>query len=163
MRRGMFSLGLAALLALPFPLLAQDQDTKMGNRMSPSVVAIRNAEGYGSGMVLDEKGLILTNAHVVCSPLPFTVDAVGTAGKETRLMTFRNVSLLGVHPEYDLALLQIDPSEHRATIKPVTVSKSTPSAGDPVWAMGYPSDVAGGQKKILTRGKVLSTNRVFHS
>ena len=135
----------------------------MGNRLSLSVVAIRNPEGHGSGMILDEKGLILTNAHVVCSPLPYVVEALGTVGKETKTLSFKKVTLLGVHPEYDLALLQIDPSEHRATIKPVTASKSSVASGDPLWAMGFPADVEGGRKKILTMGKVVSSNRIFQS
>jgi tetratricopeptide (TPR) repeat protein len=159
---------LIALLALPGTLSAQDKTPDkekngvISRKLSPSVVAIRNLEGHGSGMILDAKGLILTNAHVVCSPLPFYVEALATVGTETRTLKFQNVTLLGVHPEYDLALLQIDPSEHRATLKPVTTSSGTVTAGDPLWAIGFPADIDGGRTKYLTWGKVKSTNRIFH-
>src|SRR5947207_12944392 len=105
---------LTALILFPQVLGAQDQNARVDQKLQPSVVAIRNSEGHGSGMILDAKGLILTNAHVVCSPLPFHVQALGTVAGQTRSLTFENVSFLGVHPEYDLALLQIDPAEHRA-------------------------------------------------
>jgi S1-C subfamily serine protease len=164
MRDLMQALALGCLLLAPFPLSAQDreQNATIDRKLQASVVAIRNLEGHGSGMILDAKGLILTNAHVVCSPLPFHVEALGTVGTQTKALTFQNVTLLGVHPEYDLALLQIDPSEHRATLKPVTTSTAALASGDPVWAMGYPVDINGGKSKFLTWGKVKSTNRFFH-
>jgi S1-C subfamily serine protease/TolA-binding protein len=154
-------LALSGVEGLPGTLAAQDQNTRIQKKLAPSVVAIRNPEGYGSGMILDAKGLVLTNAHVICSPLPFHVQAVGTIGTETKSLTFNNVTLLGVHPEYDLALLQIDPSEHRATLKPVTTTTSTITSGDPIWAIGFPSDVNAGRTKFMTWGKVKSTNRTF--
>ncbi len=159
------TLALGCLLLLPLSLAAQDKEKNgvVTAKLSPSVVAIRNLEGHGSGMILDAKGLILTNAHVVCSPLPFYVEATGTVGTETKTLKFQNVSLLGVHPEYDLALLQIDPSEHRATLKPVTTSSATLNAGDPLWAIGFPADVNSGRSKYLTWGKVKSTKRMFYS
>jgi tetratricopeptide (TPR) repeat protein len=161
MRDPVPALALATLFLLPRTVAPQDQNDKIDRKLQPSVVAIRNAEGYGSGMILDSKGLLLTNAHVVCSPLPFHVQAVGTVGGETKALNFNNVSLLGVHPEYDLALLQIDLGEHRATVKPVTTASAGVSSGDPVWAMGFPADINGGRTKFLTWGKVTSTNRIF--
>jgi tetratricopeptide (TPR) repeat protein len=158
------TLALGCLLLIPLPLAAQDKEKNgvVSRKLAPSVVAVRNVEGWGSGMILDAKGLILTNAHVVCSPLPFYVEALATVGQETRTLKFQNVSLLGVHPEYDLALLQIDPSEHRATLKPVATSNATLTTGDPLWAIGFPSDINSGRSKYLTWGKVKSTNRIFH-
>jgi tetratricopeptide (TPR) repeat protein len=164
MRDLMRAFVLGFLLLAPLSLAAQDPEENgvINRKLAPSVVAIRNLEGHGSGMILDAKGLLLTNAHVVCSPLPFYVEALATVGTETRTLKFRNVTLLGVHPEYDLALLQIDPSEHRATLKPVTTSSGTVTSGDPLWAMGFPADINGGRTKFLTWGKVKSTNRIFH-
>ncbi|HVE40386.1 MAG TPA: tetratricopeptide repeat-containing serine protease family protein [Planctomycetota bacterium] len=158
------TLALGCFLLIPLSLAAQDkeQNALVTRKLSPSVVAIRNLEGWGSGMILDARGLILTNAHVVCSPLPFYIEALGTVGTETKTLKFQNVSLLGVHPEYDLALLQIDPAEHRATLKPVTTSNATLTAGDPLWAIGFPSDVNSGKSKYLTWGKVKATNKMFH-
>ena len=153
------TLGLLALLLPPCSLHAQDQNARVDKKLQPSVVAIRNAEGYGSGMILDAKGLVLTNAHVVCSPLPFHVQAVGKVGGESKALTFRNVSLLGVHPEYDLALLQIDPAEHRAVLQPITPAAAPVASGDPVWAMGFPADVDSGKTKFLTWGKIKAVNR----
>lgn len=157
---------LAALAFAPLSLSAQDAKAKekalekqIGDRLSESIVAIRNAEGFGTGMVLTEKGLILTNAHVVCSPMPFYVTAVGKVDGQRKDLRFDKVSLLGVHPEYDLALLQIDPAERKAELRPFTIAESRITNGERIWTMGYPSDVEGGRRKVLTGGTVKNTER----
>jgi len=43
----------------------------------PSVVLIRTANGLGSGVVLDDKGNIVTNAHVTGTATKFEVQLSG--------------------------------------------------------------------------------------
>jgi S1-C subfamily serine protease len=55
-------------LLAPFPVNAQsDEDTniRVYKSASPAVVSIQSAQGSGSGSLIDPKGLVLTNAHVV--------------------------------------------------------------------------------------------------
>ena len=65
----------AGLLAFAVPsavLFGQQTGAqKAFKRVAPSVVSLENEEGSGTGIVLDKNGLILTNAHVVASPIPF--------------------------------------------------------------------------------------------
>jgi len=77
-------------------------------------------------MFLDADGLILTNAHVACSPLPFRVQAIAKVNGSPKEVTFSKVTLLGFHPAYDLALLRVDPTEIGAAIKPVSLASALP-------------------------------------
>jgi tetratricopeptide (TPR) repeat protein len=149
-----------AVLAL-FPRGARAQDS-VEDLVRPSVVQIRNDECYGTGMFLDGRGLILTNAHVACSPLPFRVLALVTLDGVTKPVTFRKVDLLGFHPDYDLALLRIDPEELGAAIKPVSIAPAPPPRGERVWALGFPSDHDRGKAEVATWGEMRSSNEDFY-
>ncbi len=64
---GLSAIATIPLLA-PFPVNAQsDEDTniRVYKSASPAVVSIQSARGNGSGSIIDSKGLVLTNAHVV--------------------------------------------------------------------------------------------------
>jgi S1-C subfamily serine protease len=54
-------------LVAPPPVKAQDEDTniRVYKQASPAVVSIQSRIGNGSGSIIDAKGLVLTNAHVV--------------------------------------------------------------------------------------------------
>lgn len=152
-------LALAFIPLLSRALAAQDNPEEI---LKPSVVAIRNDECAGTGMFLNESGLILTNAHVACSPLPYRVHAMATVKGGLKEVVFRKVALVGFHQEYDLALLRIDPAEHDAKVKPVTAAPGHPAVRERVWAMGFPGDHDQGRSKVLTWGEVRSNNRDFY-
>lgn len=158
MRISAGSLALAMLLLSSSGARAQQS---VEDRIRPSVVQIRNDECFGSGMFLDAHGLILTNAHVACSPLPFRVLATATVDGKTREVTFTKVTLLGFHPEYDLALLRIDPEELGAEIRPLPLATALPIAGERVWAVGFPSDHDRGRALVATWGEMRSVNKDF--
>jgi tetratricopeptide (TPR) repeat protein len=155
-----------SVIALPLLLLLSRslsaQNTDVEEQLRPSVVAIRNDECFGSGMFLDEQGLILTNAHVACSPLPYRVHAYAKVGNSYKDVIFQKVSLLGFHPTYDLALLRIDPAECDAKVKPVKIAPNPPGGRERVWAMGFPQDYNGGNIKVTTWGEVKSTTCDFY-
>ena len=149
----------ALLLLLSRALAAQDNPEEI---LKPSVVAIRNDECAGSGMFIDDSGLILTNAHVACSPLPYRVHALATVKRVVKEVVFRKVEVLGFHAEYDLALLKVDLAEQDATVKPVAIASGPPAIRERVWAMGFPGDHEKGRAKVLTWGEVRSTQREFY-
>jgi tetratricopeptide (TPR) repeat protein len=142
----------ALLAPILFPAAQDAEFRKLTEILSPSVVAVRNQEGYGSGVILDENGLILTNAHVILSPTPISVEVQGAPGP------FQRVTLVGVHPSKDMALLRIDPTERKVKLVPIKISQTRPVPGDRVYAMGYPSN-RGGHSKILTLGKMVAHDR----
>jgi tetratricopeptide (TPR) repeat protein len=149
----------ALSLALALPCGAQQAEKRMIlEKYGPSVVAIRNEEGYGSGLVLDEKGTILTNAHVIVSPLPMTVWAMVSRDNRMQEAGFQKVALIGVDPTRDLALIRIDPSENGGRLLPLPISKDPVKTGDLIHAIGFPSK-HGGQVKVVTTGEVTGLNR----
>lgn len=149
---------MAAALALALPQEAEAR--QVFERVAPSVVAVRNDEGHGSGMILDAQGHVLTNAHVIVSPLPtrVEVDAV-VQGRRSRL-SFRRVALVGVHPRLDMAILKIDPAEHGVTLAPVELSKAAARFGERLYAVGFPGDVDGGHRKMIAGCTLKSVERV---
>jgi putative serine protease PepD len=126
--------------------------TQIYQRDSTGVVAIKvvTAEGEdeGTGIVLNEKGLILTNDHVVKGATSITIDASGSS-KITR-----SAKLVGEEANQDLALISVDPSG--LGLKPLTLaSSSSLQVGDAVYAIGNPY----GLEETLTRGIVSAHGR----
>jgi 2-alkenal reductase len=133
---------------------------------SPGVVTVfsifdkpEDHEAQGSGFIVSGAGYILTSAHVV-------VD-VGESSKTTEA---RNVyvgfkdrdrvkaTLVGWDVYDDVALLKVDPSEHRLALVPLGDS-SRVRAGDPVAAMGSPF----GNEDSITTGVVSAIRRSIAS
>ena len=121
-------------------------------RDSAGVVLIKSSTAQGSdlgtGIVLNDKGLILTNAHVVAGSQALTVGASGSGGAS------RAAKLVGEEANSDLALIQVDPSG--LGLKPLAlVSSSSVKVGDAVYAIGNPY----GLDETLTRGIVSALGR----
>ncbi len=74
------------------------------DKVSPSVASIhtgtREGEAAGSGIVLTEDGLVLTNAHVIEGAQTIEVDFADGQTAEARI--------IGSAPEYDVALVQAE-------------------------------------------------------
>src|SRR4051794_14955342 len=69
-------------------------------KVLPSVVEIRSSSGLGSGVVYDNGGSIVTNAHVVGTDQQFEVLAAGSAD------AFQ-ATLVGSYPANDLAVIKV--------------------------------------------------------
>ncbi|MGW0840766.1 trypsin-like peptidase domain-containing protein [Streptomyces sp. NPDC002787] len=105
----------------------------------PSVVTLHvsgsSAQGTGTGFVLDERGHILTNNHVV--------DPAGTSGDIS--VTFSGgetakATIVGRDTGYDLAVVKVSGV---SGLKPLTLGNSEQvQVGDPVVAIGAPFDLA---------------------
>ncbi len=126
--------------------------TQIYKQASAGVVAIKavTSEGgdSGTGIVLNDKGLILTNDHVVAGASSLTVAAGGSES------TTRPATLVGEEAHEDLALIKVDPSG--LGLKPLTLASShSLQVGDPVYAIGNPY----GLDETLTRGIVSALNR----
>lgn len=140
----------ALLLGVP----AQDTErSRVFEIAKPSVVALRSPDGHGSGLILDEAGLILTNAHVMTGAEAYTCDV-----DNPHRLTYRSVTLVGVHPKMDLALVRINPKEHPHKLQPIKLAAEAPANGAPVYAVGFPW-TAGGHAKTITGGEVKAVNR----
>jgi putative serine protease PepD len=126
--------------------------TQIYQRDSSGVVSIKavTAEGEdsGTGIVLNDEGLILTNDHVIAG----ASSIVAGPGKSSSVT--RPAKLVGEEANDDLALIKIDPSG--LALKPLNlVSSSSLQVGDPVYAIGNPY----GLNETLTRGIVSALGR----
>jgi putative serine protease PepD len=120
---------------------------------SKGVVSIRarkaEAEDEGTGIVLNDKGLILTNDHVVEGATALEIGVGAGSSKVTR-----EAKLIGEEANSDLALIQVDPSG--LGLKPLKLGSSSALAvGDQVYAIGSPY----GLEETFTRGIVSALSR----
>ena len=128
--------------------------TQIYKQSASGVVAIRaiTASGgdEGTGIVLNDKGLILTNDHVVAGARSLTVAVNGSASST------RSATLVGEEANADLALIEVDPSG--LGLRPLALaSAKNVQVGDSVYAIGSPYGLEG----TLTRGIVSALGRTI--
>ncbi len=126
--------------------------TQIYQRDSSGVVSIKavtsEGEDSGTGIVLNGKGLILTNNHVIAGADSITISPGGSPS------VTRAASLVGAEANSDLALIHVDPSG--LGLKPLSlVSSNSAQVGNAVYAIGNPY----GLNETLTRGIVSALDR----
>ena len=105
----------------------------------------RKATGLGSGFIIDEKGIVVTNNHVIQGAEDIVVSVNGS--KEYK------AKVIGKDPYMDLAVLQIESDEK---FIPVSFGDSNKArVGDWVIAIGNPYGFGG----TVTTGIISSRNR----
>lgn len=112
--------------------------------VGPAVISVRTNQGLGSGVVYDQSGLILTNAHVVEGAQSITigmVDGRHFSGK-----------VVGSDTGFDVAVIKIDGSN--LPTAPLGNSSSL-QVGQDVVAIGNPF----GLDHTLTTGVISALNR----
>ena len=154
------------LFCLNFIIQAQDTSfevaqagiaTQIYEQVSPSVVAInligidqngeRSSFGFGSGVVYDSSGHIVTNDHVVAEAQELVVYFLD--GSLSR------AEVVGRDPDSDLAVIRA--TDVPASAIPITLGDSdTLLVGQPVLAFGSPHN----QRWTLTGGMVSALDRL---
>ncbi len=112
---------------------------------------LRAADGQGSGVILDESGLVITNWHVVARALGSDHDvlvALKNGGKHP-------ATVLSSSAEHDLALLKMRlPAD--ASVQPITLGDSSAlMIGETVIAIGNPQ----GHANTVTTGVLSAEDR----
>lgn len=107
-----------------------------------ATVLIHDATGHGSGFLVSEDGLILTNAHVV-------------GGKRKVKVRLKNGDehlgdVIRVHEQRDVALVRLPPGRYRA----LPIRPDVPKVGEEIYAVGAPFHVE--LSHTVTRGIVSS-------
>ncbi|MFI7700093.1 S1C family serine protease [Nonomuraea sp. NPDC049480] len=114
-------------------------------RVLPSVVSVEAGRGGGSGFVVDGRGHILTNAHVVSG-----YDDVTVILSDGRRLAAR---VIGEDDDEDLAVLEVS---YPGDLTPATLGRSADlSVGDQVLAIGSPLGLSG----TVTAGIVSALDR----
>ena len=120
--------------------------------VADGVVAVQVSGGSGTGFVIDKRGTIVTNAHVVGESSQASV-RFGDSGATV------DAEVLGSDPSTDLAVLRVDPSRV-GTLRPLTFADSDAvRVGDEVVAIGHPF----GLDRTATAGIVSGLGREIQS
>jgi putative serine protease PepD len=126
--------------------------TQIYKQDSPGVVSITVKSGSGgdkgTGIVLNEQGLILTNDHVVQDGGEISITTGGSGSQS------RSASLVGEEANDDLALIKVDPSGLGLKALSLASAKNV-QVGQQVYAIGNPY----GLEETLTKGIVSALNR----
>ena len=126
----------------------ESQLVRVVRAVSPSIVQIEAGSGIGSGVVYDDKGHIVTNAHVVAGAQAFTVTLKG-GGRHT-------ATLVGAFPANDLAVIRVQ----GVRLRPAAFASSAKvEVGDIVLAIGNPL----GLRSSVTEGIVSSLGRTVNA
>ena len=119
----------------------------------PRVPGIHRQRSLGSGLVIDSRGLIVTNAHVVSNAEEVIVRLPqdGLADHERELPA----DIVGIDSRTDLALIRIQPGREIPSL--ALRDAPTPRVGDWIVAIGNPF----GLSQTVTAGIVSATGRVL--
>ncbi len=133
---------------------------------APGVVTLyadlgADGQAQGSGFVVDAKGTILTNAHVVTNVAEVTGGVV--RGAEKLYVEFRDgdrvpAKIRGWDLFSDVAVVEVSPAEHALVPVPLGSSASV-VVGEPVAAIGSPFN----EQSSLSVGVVSATARTIDS
>ncbi len=107
-------------------------------------------QGSGSGSIIDTKGHILTNYHVVANAQKLEVTLADGSKWPAKL--------IGSDPDNDLVVIKIDPPKEKLKVIPMGDSKSL-RIGQKVLAIGNPF----GLQRTLTTGIISSLGRTIRS
>jgi S1-C subfamily serine protease len=122
----------------------QDRYTQVVKDTSPSIVQIETSQGLGSGIVLDDKGDVVTNAHVVGDAHSFVVTTASGHRYQGKLV--------GRFAQGDLAVVRAS----GAKLSPARFADSGKlEVGDIVLAIGNPL----GLRSSVTNGIVSALGR----
>jgi putative serine protease PepD len=120
------------------------------SRARQSVVEIKTDQGEGTGFVLDTKGDIVTNQHVVAG-----ASSVGVSFADGRKASAR---VLGTDASSDVAVIHVDVPA--SALEPLTFADSSQvKVGDAVVAIGSPYGLAG----TVTTGIISALDRTITS
>jgi putative serine protease PepD len=119
-------------------------ETTVQTRRGPFV---QQGEGAGTGIVLDDEGHVLTNAHVVSGATEVTVTLAGDSRS-------RSAEVVGTDPENDIAVLRVDDVDG---LQPARFADGGVQVGDQVVAIGNALALDGGP--TVTEGIVSALDR----
>lgn len=127
--------------------------------LAPAVVTVVQKSGSrdvgsGSGFVIDARGHIATNSHVVSTPQGAAAGAFEVIFSDDKRVSAR---LVGRDPDTDVAVLQIDPAGRSLKVAPLGNSDDVP-VGATVVAIG---SALGDFRNSVTAGVLSGKGRLF--
>ncbi|MBT8484878.1 MAG: trypsin-like serine protease [Phycisphaerales bacterium] len=137
------------------PELSPQEQAK---RIGPAVIKVATPNGLGSGVILNEDGYAITNAHVVqgetsVRAIVWLPDADGS----TRRTTIEDVEIIAVNNHLDLALLRLQHPQKASFLSAPLEASERIEVGQVVFAIGNPL----GLERTLSQGVISTTSRSF--
>ena len=137
--------------------LAGGSVKQLADKYGEGVVLIQTPGGLGSGFLLNEDGLAVTNYHVVEKETRLAATLYVKENGTLRRRRVRDVELVALNPFLDLALVRI-PKPEGVEFKPVLLSEDADyREGDTVFAIGNPL----GLERSVSQGIVSNRRRNF--
>lgn len=142
------------------PLLVQGQDaTALFKKLEPSIVQITTDRGVGSGVLITNDGLILTNYHVIEGANLINIEIKVSTGERVE---FSGATLMKIHRANDLALLKVKRGNHTFRAASLARSETDVQTAAVCYALGYPYFHDGKRPTLtITKGIISSDNRVI--
>ena len=131
---------------------------EQAKRVGASVIKVSTPGGLGSGVLLNEDGFAITNAHVVQgeTELRATVWIPQEDGTLQRT-TIEDVVIIAVNNHLDLALLRLDHPDNMPFNFSVLEQAETIEVGQTVFAIGNPL----GLERSMSQGVISTKQRSF--
>ena len=121
------------------------------------VVQIRCAGKSGSGFVIDKRGYVVTNFHVVENERDIKVTLYIDGDDGVKKEIVNDIEIVALNPYLDLALIRI-PDADKYPLEPLTFGDpKSLRVGEPVFAIGAPL----GLERTVSEGIVSDTHRSF--
>ncbi|MAT80772.1 MAG: peptidase S1 [Phycisphaerae bacterium] len=131
---------------------------QQANLVKPSVIKVQTPAGLGSGVIINEDGYAITNAHVIQGETNLRATIwLPVEGGKTRRTTLEDVEIVAVNNHLDLALLKFThPDGEAFPYSPLEWDEGI-MVGQPVFAIGNPL----GLEQTTSDGVVSTTQRNF--
>jgi len=140
------------------PRTLKDRSVKdLVEMMGESVVLVTTPAGLGSGFIVDERGYVITNFHVIAGEQEIDVTLFVKKDKVLDRIKVDKVRIISINPFCDLALLKFDAPEGSALKKVFLGSSDALRDGQGVFAIGNPL----GLERSVSEGIVSTTRRNF--
>jgi serine protease Do len=111
-------------------MLREEMDDLKRNKVAAPVI---NYKTGGTGFLIDGKGLMITNAHIVKNS-----DNIRVFNRKGEQF---NAFVVKLDPSRDVAIIKIDDSQFKTfSSLPYGIRKSTTDLAEPIFTLGYPRD-----------------------
>jgi serine protease Do len=122
-----------------------------------AVTLVATPGGMGSGFVIDKRGYVVTNFHVIRGEQEITITIFRRDDLNLDRVKVEKVKIVAINPFLDLALLKLDLPEH-VKLNPLLLGTGDDLRdGQAVFAIGNPL----GLERTVSEGIVSSTRRNF--
>lgn len=124
-------------------------------RWGEAVVEVRTPTSLGSGFLINHRGYVVTNAHVISGEHKITITMFRQQDSELEKVSFKEVRIVASNPIWDLALLRIEDERRGDTPSVILGDSDSIQPGQGVFAIGSPL----GLERTVSQGIVSRSDR----